>query len=347
MKPQSSPEPPASRLIPRQVLPSLSQGAWVAVVRPRSLGDIVLTTPALAALKRWRADLRIAFLAEERWAAALEGNPDLDAVIAVGHGPGGRLRAARQARRLRPELAVNFHGGGTAAWLTWLSGAKWRAGHQGRGSGWAVNLAAPPVAPPLGRRRWHTVEHAAGLLHFLGLPPGDLGPARIFAADGPAAAVRQRLQAMGCRGQYAFLNVFPREPEMRWGLVGYRQLVPWLRERYGLAAVIAHPMQRPEPPERAIGDGVCGAGAVMLAPASLAELIALVAGAEIVIGSDGGPLHIAAALAKPVVALFGPTDSDIWPPWRTPLRLLVAPGTAVAWEQVRAAVAQLLGDCAC
>lgn len=326
------------------VLPSLPAGAWVAVVRVRSLGDIILTTPALAALKCWRPDLRVAFLAEPCWAAALERNPNIDAILAVPRSAAGRLAAARRLRRLQPGLAVNLHGGTVAAALTWTSGAKWRAGYQGQRHRWAVNLMAPPRPAPADRRRWHTAEHAAAIFEFLGLPPGALGPARIFPGPKAQAAVRQRLQAAGIRGSYVFLNVFPREAEMRWPVEGYRRLAPWLRERFGLAAVMAHPRAQPEAVEWSIGAAIRGAGGVMLAPASVEDLIALIAGAAMVIGSDGGPLHIAAALARPVVALFGPTDGDAWAPWRTPLRLLAAPETAVPWTEVREAVEQLMGS---
>lgn len=358
MKPQSSREPSAERRLtsapPRAnadatstaatVLPSLRAGAWVAVVRLRSLGDIILTTPALAALKRWRPDLRVAYLAEPGWAAALERNPDVDAILPVPRGAAARLAAARRLRRLRPELAINWHGGTAAAALTWASGAGWRAGYEGQRHRWAVNLLAPPRPAPAGRRRWHTAEHAAALLQFLGLPVEALGPARIFPAPEAQAAVRCRLQAAGVCGPYVFLNVFPREATLRWPVEGYLQLAPWLRERFGLGAVMAHPLASPEAAERSIGKAIRASGGVMVAPASLEDLIALIAGAVMVIGSDGGPLHIAAALAKPVVALFGPTDRDAWAPWRTPLRLLAAPETAVPWAEVREAVEQLMGS---
>lgn len=333
-----APAPSAPGAVPRPVLAELPHGAWVAVIRLRSLGDIILTTPALAALRSWRPDLRLVYLAEPQWTAALAGNPDIAQVIAVPGGGGGRLAALRALRRLRPRLAINLHGGSTAAWLTWGSGAPWRAGFAGHRHGWAVNLRMPPQPPPPGRRRWHTAEHVAGLFRFLGLPPGELGPARVVPTVAVRPALAARLAAAGVTGPYAFINAFPREAAMRWRSDGYAALLPWLRERWGLAAVLAHPAA----PDAETAAPVLAAGARLLAPTSVAELIAVIAGAEIVIGSDGGPLHIAAALGKPIVGLFGPTDPEAWAPWRARHRLLMAPRTEIPYLDVQQAVNELL-----
>ncbi|MGH9536237.1 MAG: glycosyltransferase family 9 protein, partial [Terriglobales bacterium] len=183
-------------------------------------------------------------------------------------------------------------------------------------------------------------EHSASMWHYLGLPPAELGPARILPAPEAVTAVARRLAPAGLRGGYAFINAFPRQPDMRWPAESYAGLLAWLRERWQLGAVLAHPAA----PEPAVADPLLRAGATLVAPTSVAELIAVIAGARIVIGSDGGPLHIAAALGKPVLALFGPTDAETWAPWRTPHRLLIAPGTAVPAAAAQAAAQELLAD---
>ena len=91
----------------------------VAVIRLRSLGDCVLTTPALDILKRSRPDLRLAVVVEDRFRDIFEGNPDLEAILPPAL---GALRA------WRPALCLNFHGGTRSAWMTALSGSPFRAG---------------------------------------------------------------------------------------------------------------------------------------------------------------------------------------------------------------------------
>src|SRR3954452_13607666 len=94
-------------------LDNLPSGSRVAVIRLRSLGDCVLTTPALEILKRSRPDLRIAVIVEDRFAPIFEGNRDVDEILAP---------AVRPLGRFRPELVLNLHGGTRSMLLTGSSG---------------------------------------------------------------------------------------------------------------------------------------------------------------------------------------------------------------------------------
>src|SRR5881227_2222546 len=97
------------------LLECLPRGSRVAILRLRSLGDCVLTTPALEILKRYRPDLHLAIVVEDRFREIFEGNPDLDEILSPN------LPALR---RFRPLLCINLHGGTRSAWMTELSGAR-------------------------------------------------------------------------------------------------------------------------------------------------------------------------------------------------------------------------------
>src|ERR1700689_5348316 len=99
------------------VLDQLPIGARVAVIRLRSLGDCVLTTPALALLKGARPDLAVGVAVEARFRAVFEGNPALSQIL-----PATWLAV----RQWQPALCINLHGGTRSQWMTALSGAKWR-----------------------------------------------------------------------------------------------------------------------------------------------------------------------------------------------------------------------------
>src|SRR6266849_2684901 len=101
------------------VLQRLSPGARVAVIRLRSLGDCVLTTPALQILKHARPDLRVAVVVEDRFAPVFEGNGSVEALLPP---------TIPALRSWRPLLCLNLHGGSRSAALTASSGAKIRAG---------------------------------------------------------------------------------------------------------------------------------------------------------------------------------------------------------------------------
>src|ERR1700687_13768 len=100
------------------VLECLPDGARAAVVRLRSLGDCVLTTPAISILKQARPDLSIGVVVEERFASLFEGNPEIAEILA----PEWPL-----VRKWRPHLCLNLHGGGSSAAITAFSGARFRA----------------------------------------------------------------------------------------------------------------------------------------------------------------------------------------------------------------------------
>src|ERR1035438_1746214 len=96
------------------VLECLPRDSRVAILRLRSLGDCVLTTPALDILRRARPDLRVAVVVEDRFREIFEGNPDLDEILPVD---------PAVVRRFQPQLCLNLHGGTRSAWMTGLSGA--------------------------------------------------------------------------------------------------------------------------------------------------------------------------------------------------------------------------------
>ncbi|MCW5966554.1 MAG: glycosyltransferase family 9 protein, partial [Bryobacterales bacterium] len=101
------------------LLDTLATGSRVALVRLRSMGDCVLTTPAIRLLKAFRPDLEIGVVVDDRFRDIYAGNPDIAALFSP-------TRAALLA--WRPQLAVNLHGGPRSAWITAFSLARWRAG---------------------------------------------------------------------------------------------------------------------------------------------------------------------------------------------------------------------------
>src|SRR4051812_14883094 len=101
------------------LLERLPQRARVAIVRLRSLGDCVLTTPAISLLKDYRPDLSIGVVVEDRFAPVFTGNPNIADILPP---------RPSAVRGFRPELSINLHGGTRSAVLTASSGAKWRAG---------------------------------------------------------------------------------------------------------------------------------------------------------------------------------------------------------------------------
>ncbi len=298
------------------VLENLPRDSRIAVLRFRSLGDCVLTTPALDILKRARPDVRVAVVVEERFRAIFENNPDVDEILPP------ELAALRQ---FRPALAVNFHGGTRSAWMTALSGARYRAGFCHHRLRMAYNLRIPRAQEILGEERTvHTAEHLASAMFWLGAPLGEIPRAKLAASGVPRAHAGE---------PYAVIHAVAATPEKTWRADGFAAVGNHLRDS-GLEPVFIG---------AATDDLTPFAAFRTIAGAPLAEIKTLLASASLFVGNDSGPAHMAAAFALPVVVIFGESDPRIWGPWRTASEVVSAQGGIrnVGVAQVIAAAARM------
>src|SRR5689334_22148619 len=102
----------------------------VLVVRLRSIGDTVLSTASLIALRRFQPDAQIDVLLEDWVAPVLEGFEHVDNVVTVGDSTLSRVSVARAIRKTRYDVVFNLHGGPTATFFTRMSGAPHRVGYR-------------------------------------------------------------------------------------------------------------------------------------------------------------------------------------------------------------------------
>ncbi len=269
------------------VLQELPRGARVLVIRLRSLGDCVLMTPALALLKRFRPDLETGVVVENRFAAVFDGHPDVDTIVEP------RLGAVA---RWKPSLALNFHGGPRSIALTLASRAAERAGFaHHRGSG-AYSVRIPRAQEILGEERTvHTAEHLASAMFYLGVPRTEIPRARLAAGPPPI------------EGRYAVIHPAASAPEKTWPASHFLELARRLRRYWALEPVFIG---------AASDDLRPFAGFRRFAGEPLGRVVALIAGARLFVGNDSGPAHVAAAFGVPLGVLFGPSNPEIWGPWK-------------------------------
>ncbi len=304
------------------LLPSLPAGSRVLAIRLRSLGDTLLLTPALHALKRWRPDLQISVLLYQRFAPILAGNADVADVLELdADGPTATLAIAHMlddARRRGFAACFNCHGGTLSAFLTWTSGAPHRIGFEHYRFRWVYTGVAPNARTLFGRTHLHTVEQQIGLFYAAGLPQGDIPPLQLTVAPAARAGVGSELERQGLRprARYAVLHPVANFFTKEWPFERYAGLARTLEEEFGLVPVFtcgAGEEARLDAVERAAGRRFIRFGDL-----SVLELAALIEGATLFIGNDSGPAHIAAALGRPAAVLFGSSDSGRWHPWRAP-----------------------------
>lgn len=295
------------------VLDQLPAGSRVLLVRLRSLGDCVLTTPAIELLGRFRPDLRLAVVVEGRFQAVYHGNPYVSACFGPSY---------RAVFHFHPRLTINLHGGTRSALLTVASGARYRAGFAHFRPRWIYNIRIPRAQEILGlERKVHTAEHVASAMFYLGVPQTDIPRASLYAPASPP------------RPPYAVLHPLASAPGKMWPADRFAALAAWLRDT-GMEPVFIG---------AASDDLSPYAGFRCVKGSSLDEVKMLLQGASLFVGNDSGPAHMAAAFGVPVVVLFGASDPVIWGPWKTPAEMMVGRGAmdSISLDEVCAAVGRL------
>ena len=315
----------AMRSLPIEDEPqALGEAPWdwqkvrrVLIVRLRSIGDTVLTTPSLFALKRFLPDAQIDILLEDWVAPVLEGFPHVDNVITIKRGSTtARARAARRIRAARYDVVYNLHGGTTATLLTRATGARHRVGYAHYQYGRLHNHLAPASALLWGTTKTHSVEQQLALLGWTGVPVSDRPPTQLAVTEAAAATTATKLRAAGLAESASFAVVHPAAAfnTKRWAIENFARVVEHLEDR-GLATVAITAANETELAGQLKSQSA--APVIGLTDLSLSEVSALAARARLFVGNDSGIAHIAAAVSAPAVVIFGSSNVTHWRPWAT------------------------------
>jgi heptosyltransferase-1 len=305
----------------------------VLVVRLGAMGDVLHAMPAVAALRARLPECHIGWVIEPRWEPLLRANGDapgssamplVDAVHTANARGWARQPLVRSTwramRGLRRELlagqydlAIDLQGAVRSALIGRASGAE------------LVGEAQPRERPArwFSRRRvqtrgGHVIEQAAEVV-----------------AEATGLALKPLLPPLpvDCAAEARFTNMLPGSQPVvvlhpgagwgakRWPVARYGALASALKAQ-GYAVVVNR-----APGEEQLSDEVvrAGSGAAVAITMDLAELIAMTRRSVLAIGGDTGPLHLACALGKPVVGIYGPTDPVRNGPWGVPFRVLRHP----------------------
>jgi len=277
------------------------------IVKPSSLGDVVHALPTLSALRRRFPSAKLSWLVKREWADVLEGNPDLDEVLSVDLSVKGWPAAIRAVRAGRFDLVVDLQGLLRSAVLGWASGSPARVGFaNGReGSPWCYTHRVPVPDASI-----HAVDRCLLIARFLGAEPEKPGPSAFHLPQESAAEARVEalLAAAGVQAgtMLVALNPSARWTTKQWPAESFAAVGDWLQQQGARVVVIGGREERP------VGEAVMramhGAPIDLAGKTTMKELIALLRRLRVFITNDSGPMHLAAAVGTPVIALFGPTD---------------------------------------
>jgi heptosyltransferase-1 len=277
----------------------------ILVVRLGAMGDIIHTLPAVAALKRGNPDVDIDWAVEPRWIPLLEGNPDVSALIRID-----RSQLALSWHRLRErhyDAAVDFQGLIKSALVARASRAEVVYGFDS--SAVRERSAAIFYSRTILPRSAHVVDRNLELARAAG--GAEMTPVFEVPAGRPEGSLPD--------GPFVLANPFAGWGGKQWPLDSYAALARKLAEAgYALVLNAAQPFDACESHLHVSG---------------LAGLVDATRRAAAVVGLDSGPLHLAAALGKPGVAIFGPTSPDRNGPYGGRIRVLRAPDAITTYKR--------------
>jgi heptosyltransferase-1 len=271
----------------------------ILIVRLGSMGDIIHTLPALASLRRAFPQAKIAWVANQKWRPLLDGNPCIDHVI-----PGS---AWRELRADHYDLVLDFQGLTKSAIIA-------RLAHSDRIVGFEKPREAPAAwfyTSTVPTNSIHMVEQNLDLAAAVGatervrcfpLPPGS--PEGVLPP-----------------GEFVLANPLAGWGAKQWPLEYYEALGEQLEREHGLKLVLNGPQRIAVRNTHPHVSGILG-------------LIDATQRAVAVIGLDSGPLHLAAALGKSGVAIYGPTDPSRNGPYGGAFTVLRSPGAITSHRRI-------------
>ena len=282
----------------------------VLVIRLRSIGDTVLSTPSLIALRRFLPDAQIDVLLEDWVAPVLEGFDEVDNVISVGTDLKGRLRTAWKLMRDRYDVVFNLHGGPTSRFFTNSASKIHSVGylHYPRGAGYFH--AFPPASRYWNKEPTHSAEQQLALLGYAGVPVDDRPKSKLIVT--PEAAYQIAIRLPENFGEFALVHPTSAFATKEWAITNFARTAEYLAGQ-GIKTIAVAAKDESDKLDALKANSKVPI--LTLSGIPLPEITALAARATLFVGNDSGIAHIAAAVNTPTVVVFGSSNRDHWRPW--------------------------------
>jgi len=293
----------------------------ILVLRYRSIGDIILSFPAVERLKAAYPEASIDMVIDDVFADVCYGHPHIDNVLLHRRKRGEMSRFAyfmdylkfiSGLRKRKYDLVVDFHCGPRSALTAFLTGARYRLGNLMR----ARNKLFYNMYPEPGTNDTHTVDVMLRTLEPLGLKAQKKKKSLYLGYNSDDEMyVRNFLEKFDVSDKDRVVMVHPgarvdikRLPAQKMG-----EAVRWMTDELGVKVLYAG--NDNDLPAIAEIVSYSEKPGLMATNLTLGQLAALIKSCDMFIGNDSGPMHMAAALDVPIVAFFGPSDPKVWSPW--------------------------------
>ncbi|MDI6744523.1 MAG: glycosyltransferase family 9 protein [Thermodesulfovibrionales bacterium] len=341
---------------------SLKSGySKILFIRRDNIGDLICTTPSIYAVREKYPDAKIGILVNTYNADAISDNPDIDEVYIyekAKHAPDkskfsvwlNNLKVLQKIRKEKYDVAIGCGAySPRLARYTLLTAAKTRIGYIKRDMKKSKFYNTPLYEP---EKTLHEVEKTFNLLSPLGIN-GKPSGLRMFPDNAEVNKVKDFLNSAGFSKRKSLIafHISSRRPENRWPVQRFVELTNLISANYPVNILLLWSpgseknVYHPGDDEKAeiIKNSIKPEPAAYKTT-HVRELIAALSVSSLVVCCDGGAMHIAAALEKPIVTIWGSTNPDNWAPWGTRHIILKKNRNAagISVEDAFAAVSTLL-----
>jgi len=290
--------------------PLLGPSPRILVVRLRRIGDLLLITPTLRAIRLAFPAARVDVLASAGFHHALVGNPRIDELLILRPGIASLMRLASRCRHGRYDAVLDLQSSGRSLPLVLAAGAPVRVGWQKRWArDWVFNRSVPGWDDPI-----YVARNTLRLAAAIGVPP----PPDLQLELAVSAAARARAGALCAQAgvdparPLVALSVVANVPRKAWPAERYAQLADWLVQTHGAQLLLSAGAGEVPQVEAVVARMRARPLLWNYGETSLQELGALYERCHLWIGNDGGPKHVATAVGCPTAVIIKPGDERFW-----------------------------------
>jgi heptosyltransferase-2 len=278
----------------------------ILFLRHDRIGDMVISTAALRALRRAYPQAKITVLASQRNHEILAHNPHVDEILIYK----GILWFLREIRPKDYDLVIDpfVTYELKQAFMTYLAGGKYRIGFEETGREIFFNVRGPMASSPK-----RMIEHLLDLVELLGGKREDCEP-EVFLSDEELQWASKALGSKGIDINKLTIAIHPGAyyPSQRWSAQRFGEVARRILEQRETNIILLG--SRDEEPLLRDVKKIAGDGVQVFSGLKLRELMALLSKCDLLICNNSGPLHIASALKVPTVSMIGPTVTPLWLP---------------------------------
>jgi len=297
----------------------------VLVIRPRFLGDLILSTGLAEIMGQHWPGVEVWYLAETPFDEVLKHHPAIHQVITFDAKRKNNLsylwKFYGELRRQRFDVVFDLFGNPRTAQMSFFSGAPVRVGFELRGRSWAYSLLAPASSTPLASGRRPVTEAYLDQLRVLGLKMSQPYRTLLKVTDEEKDYVRKLFSRAQIRPdeKVAVLTPGASWPAKHWPLERFAELGYRLKaEGFRIISIFG-------PKDQELAEKFqdqMDKDWIFLNQPSLRGLMAFIEAADVLVSNDAGPMHVGPAVGTPTLGIFGPGEPEVWFPYASPHRIV-------------------------